>query len=125
MIEKTLAAVLSKLSKGSNKLLTVHALFLYRKHLADLFVETKDDFGDAVSVICSFVGGGAPEVDDPVFTVAAGILEKYFDLHKEQTSEVLNIYLIEIAPKIFAILLNNIDQATETKYFDCVEKYVK
>jgi hypothetical protein len=120
-----LASLLSKLTKDSNKLLVVHTMHLYKKHLADLFVKTQDDFGNAVAVICSYVADGSHRDDDPVFVVAASILEKYFDIYKEQTSEVLNIYLMDIAPKIFAILLRNIDQAVDVKYFDCIGKYVK
>lgn len=125
LIESTLAALLIKLSTSSNRLLIVHTLHLYMRHLADIFVATQTDFSSAVSVVCQFVAAGCTSEDSPSFAVSVGILERYFDIFKEQSSDALNVYLIDVAPKIFAILLSGVDRAVDVRYFGCIEKYVK
>lgn len=59
-----------------------------------------------------------------IFSIAASILDKYFDLYKEETSEKLNLYMVDVAPRIFGLLTNGIDSAKDVKYFECIQKYI-
>ena len=57
--------------------------------------------------------------------IAEDIIEKLFDLYKEQTSDKLNIYMLDVSPKIFTALIQGVDKAKEVKYFECIEKYIR
>ena len=102
-----MASLFSQLTANTNKLLIVHALYLYQRHLVDFFLSTSEDFNHVVSLVFTlFSSTSGSDVDNnAVFSISTSVLEKYFDLYHEETSEKLNLYMIQVAPKIFALLM--------------------
>ena len=128
-----LASLFSQLTKDTNKLLVVHAFYLYQRHLGDFFLNTPEDFGHVVSLVFGLFGSssGSHQENDPVvsghqvFCISASVLEKYFDLYREETCDKLNLYMLDVAPKIFALLMEGVESASDIRYFECIEKYIK
>lgn len=128
-----LASLFSQLSVNANQLLVTHVLYLYQKHLADFFLDTQQDFNSVMSIVFTLFGrsSGSDTENNPVtspdqiFSVSVSVLEKYFDLFKEEASERVGLYMIELAPKIFGLLMEGVDTARDVRYFECIEKFIK
>lgn len=54
-----MAALFTQISIGSNKLLIVHVLYLYQKHLADFFLATPNDFNHVIGLIFTLFGASS------------------------------------------------------------------